>query len=715
MATLVFTAVGNALGGPVGGAIGSLLGQAIDQQMLGSSRKGPRLGDLSVQTSNYGTHIPRVYGTMRVAGSVVWSTELRESSAQAGAKGQTDTLVYSYSASFAVALSSRPVGRIRRIWADGKLLRGEAGDFKVSTGFRFHPGNEDQAVDPLIASVEGIAETPAYRGIALAVFEDLQLAEYGNRIPFLTFEVEAEPGAVGIADVLSDASGGTIACQSTGAVLGYAAHGPSVAAAVEPLVERFGVELFDDGTKLRSPLPASLLQPGADELGAATDAGVAARVERTQAPARSLPAVLTLTYHDPARDYQIGQMRASNGDDRGAVQASELPAVLAAGAAKALAEGELARRWAARDRLTLRLMPRALPVQPGAVVRFEGQLWIVQRTFVDRMVVQLELRPQWAAPASLAADAGRAAAAADELPGNVGLVLFDLPHDEGDQQSGATLHLAAASDASGWRPIAVDARIAGTTRSLRTAPRQSVLGTAISVLAPGTAELIDTVSSVEIALVDPDQWLESCDDAALAAGSNMAVIGSEIIQFGSAVPSGAKRFVLSRLVRGRRGSEWAMGGHAAGEKFALLLPGTLQPIRLPQAMRGALIEVRAAGAGGAPDDARLAAAEAVRPLSPVHLAAASDGAGGIVVRWVRRSRTGWGWVDEVDVPLGEAREMYRVTIEGSAGRIETETQASVLTLGPGEVTSIGPGGATVSVRQIGDFAASRPALLSINL
>ena len=77
MATLVLSTVGTMLGGPVGGAIGSLLGQSIDQQLLGTGpRHGPRLGDLSVQSSSYGSPIPKLFGTMRVAGSIVWSTDL---------------------------------------------------------------------------------------------------------------------------------------------------------------------------------------------------------------------------------------------------------------------------------------------------------------------------------------------------------------------------------------------------------------------------------------------------------------------------------------------------------------------------------------------------------------------------------------------------------------------------------------------------------------
>lgn len=77
MATLLLGAVGTALGGSLGGALGGLVGQSIDKGLLGArSRRGPRLGDLSVQTSSYGSPIPRIFGTMRVAGSVVWATDL---------------------------------------------------------------------------------------------------------------------------------------------------------------------------------------------------------------------------------------------------------------------------------------------------------------------------------------------------------------------------------------------------------------------------------------------------------------------------------------------------------------------------------------------------------------------------------------------------------------------------------------------------------------
>ena len=116
MATLILSAAGTAVGGPIGGAVGALLGRAIDSSVIGAPpREGPRLSELAVTTSSYGQPIPRVFGTMRLPGSIIWATDLRESSETSGGKGQPKTTTYSYATSFAVALSSRPVAAIGRV------------------------------------------------------------------------------------------------------------------------------------------------------------------------------------------------------------------------------------------------------------------------------------------------------------------------------------------------------------------------------------------------------------------------------------------------------------------------------------------------------------------------------------------------------------------------------------------------------------------------
>ena len=55
--------------------------------------------------------------------------------------------------------------------------------------WRWYPGDEAQTADPFIAAKMGAASTPAYRGTAYVVFEELPLGNYGNRLPQLSFEV----------------------------------------------------------------------------------------------------------------------------------------------------------------------------------------------------------------------------------------------------------------------------------------------------------------------------------------------------------------------------------------------------------------------------------------------------------------------------------------------------------------------------------------------
>lgn len=91
------------------------------------------------------------------------------------------TAGYSYTVSFAVALCEGPVTRIGRVWADGKPLS------LADLTWRLHKGEGDQNADPLIEAVEGA--TPAYRGVAYVVFEEMDLTPFGNRVPQLSFEV----------------------------------------------------------------------------------------------------------------------------------------------------------------------------------------------------------------------------------------------------------------------------------------------------------------------------------------------------------------------------------------------------------------------------------------------------------------------------------------------------------------------------------------------
>jgi hypothetical protein len=723
MATLVLGTVGTLVGGPVGGAVGALLGQAVDGRLFApKARQGPRLGDLSVQTSSYGSEIPKLFGTMRVAGTVIWSTDIKETrSTSGGGKGQAKSVNYSYSASFAVALSGRAIIGVRRIWADGKLLRGAGGDWKSATGFRFYTGEEGQAVDPLIAAVEGAGNAPAYRGLAYALFEDFQLADYGNRIPSLTFEVDADPGPVRIGDVAAVLAEGAVEAGETALVSGYAAGGESVRAALEGLGELAPLSVADTGRVLRiersgAGAPITL---GAGEGGAAAG-GAGGRDEWARRGAASVPAETTLVYYDPARDYQSGLQRAGRGGGAARGERRAIAVALAADAAKDFAQLRLETLWAARETAKLHLGPRRLGLRAGTVLGLAGKSgsWRVARLAIEHMVVVAELERLPPEIAAAGAAAGRPVSQPDLAAGPTSLVLLDLPA-LGDTPPSRPQLLVAAAGSEAWRgaPLTVSFDGGASWAAAGTTAAPAVLGTALTVPANGGAALFDTADAIEVELLNDTMWLESRSDAALAAGANLAALGDELLQFGEAVPLGGRRFRLRRLLRGRRGTEWAAGLHAPGAAFVLIEPGALATIEPPLAALGSEVRVQPHGLGD-PDETvpatRVAGGEALRPPSPAHLRAEARADGSLALSWVRRSRAGWAWLSGSDTPLGEEREAYRLTLSGTAGGRTVEVAESVYVYAAADQAADGlVSPLTVRVAQLGTSAVSHEAVLTI--
>lgn len=208
MAVLALGVVGSALGSAIGigASAGWLGGVMLGNLLFGGGKaqhvEGPRIDDLSVQTSTYGAPIPIVYGTMRLSGNVIWSTPLKEartvkrsSGGKGGGKKSSQT-TYSYSSSFAVGLCVGPVATVRRIWADTKVIYDATANNTQTTEkyagvVRIHRGEETQEPDSTLEMHLGVGNTPAFRGLCYLVFTDLQLKDFANRIPNISAEVVA--------------------------------------------------------------------------------------------------------------------------------------------------------------------------------------------------------------------------------------------------------------------------------------------------------------------------------------------------------------------------------------------------------------------------------------------------------------------------------------------------------------------------------------------
>lgn len=190
MATLALSLagqfVGGAVGGPIGAtvgrALGALAGSAVDAQLFGEKPQPVARPDIRLQGSSEGGAVPRLYGWSRLAGNIIWATELEEITRESrGGKGTSEADESEICASFAVAFCEGEVSRLGRVWADGQLLELEG------LNARFYRGTEDQEADSLIEAKQGMA--PAYRGLCYLVFERLPLTEFGNRVPNITAEL----------------------------------------------------------------------------------------------------------------------------------------------------------------------------------------------------------------------------------------------------------------------------------------------------------------------------------------------------------------------------------------------------------------------------------------------------------------------------------------------------------------------------------------------
>ncbi|WP_313807014.1 phage tail protein [Sphingobium sp.] len=727
MATILLSALGTAIGGPLGGAIGGLIGNAFDHAVLFKPKgvEGRRLTDVQVQTSTYGSQMPRLFGTLRVAGTVIWATDLKESRHRSGGgKGRPSVTTYSYSASFAVALSARAVRSVRRIWADGKLLRGAAGDFKTELGaFRLHSGGEDQAIDPLIAAAEGVDRTPGHRGIAYVVFEDLALADYGNRIPSLTFEVEADEDAVPIAGLAADLSAGMLAGEGLGTVNGMAAGGTDVGDALSPLADVFGLAFVAEEAGLRLRAAAAGSEGMVEVAGScrAVNGRPLDGVEQSAAAADGVPVALSVRYYDPERDYQAGVQRIGRPGPGRLEQGVDLPVVLSGDDARALAARKMGMAWTGRTTMTLRCGWSALRHAPGDVVTVEGAagLWRIEEREWEAMAVRLTLRRVPGAGAAMpgGASSGVVVRQVDRPHGPTTLMLADVPSIGGGLATAPAI-VAAASGGEGWRGAALFAMSAtGEASPIGRSAGRAVMGSTDTALPAGSTTLIDGINAVQVTLLAEDIELNGTDEAALALGRNLCLVGQELIQFTHAVQTGAASFRLEGLRRGLFGTEWAMTSHVEGEDFLLLEEDRLtEPLVAQGSMPeiGGGIRIAAIGVGdGEPAEALLTVAgEAVTPPSPVHATARADGAGGWIIGWTRRSRNGWRWTSGTDVPLGEDRESYELRVVAG-----TDEVRRIVTDQPGwtyDAASVAEDmgdadGLAIEVRQVGTYALGRPA------
>lgn len=373
----------------------------------------------------------------------------------------------------------------------------------------------------------------------------------------------------------------------------------------------------------------------------------------------------------------MGEAKAASGGGGRRDERTELPAVLEAGAARAMVEQSLARRWREGDLLKIRLAPRHLAMRPGDRLQLPEGNWTATLIEIDGMAVVVDAIRASGAVAALPSDPGRPVHEEDEPIGRSDLRLFELPA-MGDQPESQPLVQLAVGNEGVWRTVPVEV-VHGTQQSMVSVAVEAAIGILEGSLGEASAHLADERNEMIVQMTD-DRPLLSVTDEALAQGGNLAMVGPELIQFGRTEPLGGGRYRLSRLLRGRRGTEWAAGLHLAGEAFQLVDARSIRAIPLERSAVGVQLSAIAHGIGDVaplPTDVRTISGEAMRPLTPAHLSVERL-ATGLRVSWIRRTQRGWDWPSQLDTPADNFPELYRLSLSGPGGQRDTDSAATTV-------------------------------------
>jgi len=201
------------------------------------------------------------------------------------------------------------------------------------------------------------------------------------------------------------------------------------------------------------------------------------------------------------------------------------------------------------------------------------------------------------------------------------------------------------------------------------------MGSLVSDFYSGPTSRFDLGNALVIDLLSGT--LESVTDLTLFGGANAIAVESapgiwEIVQAGAADLIAPGRYRLTRLLRGQRGTEGAMGDPAPVGARMVVLDEALASLSIAEADLGLPWNWRIGPAGRSVSDETFVAKSftavgvGLRPFSVAHVEQPwrrPRTSGDLTIRWTRRSRAlsadSWGGLE---VPLAEELEAYEVEI-----------------------------------------------------
>jgi len=412
-----------------------------------------------------------------------------------------------------------------------------------------------------------------------------------------------------------------------------------------------------------------------------------------------LPMRVTLTYMDPALDYQqqahsARRLRApvETVSSRSEVNTG-LPLAVSSETAKQSAEKALISAWQERTSYSFRLPWTFLDLDPGDLVDVSLDNGSIFRTRLTQVEIGADLVMEMSAlsqqPAQYNSDA-----TADNGDGPLkqdfntsaitrGFVLPTVLLRDGDdtaRQFSTVYYALAGLGQPGWN--------AGTLFKSADNANFSQVGSSVAeatwgVLAKPLAPSVSPFATDEdnelqvILTTNQDIGLSGVSQLEMLNSANAALVfkrdGSnlEVVQFRDAVENSDGSYSLTGLLRGRRGTE-GRDAHPSGELFMLIEPEALDRLLLSLDEVGQERFYSAVGEGQSFEQsrtfARIGDGDDLKPYAPVQLAASGSLGSDIDLSWERRARVNGALRDFTgEVALAEDSEEYDLEIVDAAG------------------------------------------------
>jgi len=449
-------------------------------------------------------------------------------------------------------------------------------------------------------------------------------------------------------------------------------------ASISVLARHFGFDAVESGGVIRFVArgQAAMATITPDNMVAAGGANPGEAMELTRGQETELPQALKWQVVRADAEYDPATVEARRVTVEAARVASEsFPLATALEEADRRVRRALMEAWVGRETCAAHLPPSQLSLDPGDVVSLtnDGRTVTYRITHIgDALARSIEAVRTDAAIYDLPPGQYRSVSLPSAtVYGPPNVALMDLPQLHDTVPAHQPL---AAVYANPWYGTAAVWRSAATSgfALLDTIPQAAHMGVLAADLPAGPTSRFDLGNEVLVDLTSGT--LTSVTDLELFAGANTLAVESapgvwEVLQFGNATLVSAGRYKLTRLLRGQRGTEDAIGAPTLTGAKLVLLDTALQPLSFALGDIGIAWNMRVGPASAAPSDAIMQAltftpnGRGLRPFAPAQARIRRLANGDLAIRWLRRDRAlaADSWV-LAQVPLSETAESYHLEV-----------------------------------------------------